>query len=182
MMLTASLLLYLNELKNPHRKLSVQIRAFNDGLAFRYIFPDQKEILCLLKQEFTCFRLLAIPNVHALVLPDYHSSHEGNYLHRLFRQSAERQPDRYACSVGISGQYLYGNYGSCLVGLCRNVSDQIRIRFMFKSFSVAWKFRYAVKAVLAARKSLACDINQQRTGTISGIEPDHRSCTALQIK
>ncbi len=24
--------------------------------------------------------------MHALVLPDYHSSHEGNYIHRQFRQ------------------------------------------------------------------------------------------------
>ncbi len=83
------LTLYVIELKSPQRKVGIQVRAFNDGLAFRYLFASPKEDSLMIRQERTTFQISGDPRVHALVLPDYHSSHEGNYLHRQFRQLPE---------------------------------------------------------------------------------------------
>ena len=80
------LTLYLTELKSPKRKVGIQIRAFNDGLAFRYLFPETKNDSLLIMQERSSFQISGDPRVHALVLPNYHSSHEGDYIHRQFRQ------------------------------------------------------------------------------------------------
>ena len=77
--------IYLVESNSPNRKILLQVRAFNDGIAFRYIFPGSGSEL-LITQERSAFQISGNPRVHALVLPDYHSSHEGNYLHRFYRE------------------------------------------------------------------------------------------------
>jgi alpha-glucosidase len=43
----------------------------------------------MIMREHSSFKINGDPSVHALVLPDYHSSHEGNYLHRNFRDLPE---------------------------------------------------------------------------------------------
>jgi len=74
--------LFLKETKTPGRLIVLQVRAFDDGLAFRYLFPKEKEDSVFIVQEKTRFQIAGNPAVHALVLPDYYSSHEGNYLRR----------------------------------------------------------------------------------------------------
>jgi alpha-glucosidase len=76
--------LFLRETNAPARKLILQVRAFDDGLAFRYRFPGAEGDSLFLMQEKSGFQIAGNPSVHALILPDYHSSHEGNYLHRPY--------------------------------------------------------------------------------------------------
>jgi alpha-glucosidase len=76
-------------LGGPKRKIGVQVRAFDDGLAFRYLFPGMSGDSLMLVQEHTWFQIYGDPRVHALVLPDYHTSHEGNYLRRQYRKLPE---------------------------------------------------------------------------------------------
>jgi alpha-glucosidase len=78
--------IYLRETGKPRRKLVIQVRAFNDGLAFRYVFPKSGNDSLVIRQERSVFQIAANPLVHALVLEDYKSSHEGNYLRRPYRQ------------------------------------------------------------------------------------------------
>ncbi len=74
------LVLPLEEKKAPYRKLRLVVRAFNDGLAFRYEFPQQTAWPSLeLTSEDTRFRLVGNPQVKALLLPNFTSSHEGEY-------------------------------------------------------------------------------------------------------
>jgi len=62
------------------KKINLVVRAFNDGLAFRYEFPGQKNWPSfVLTDERTTFRLAGNPLVHTLFLPSYTSSHEGKY-------------------------------------------------------------------------------------------------------
>ncbi len=77
--------IYLVELNSPKRKILLQIRAFDDGVAFRYLFPGSGGEL-LIMQERTIFQISGNPRVHALVLPDYYSSHEGNYIRRVYQE------------------------------------------------------------------------------------------------
>jgi len=70
----------LEETLSPYRKINFIVRAFDDGLAFRYQIPQQKNWSNFtLLDENTTFKLSGDPIVHTLLLPNYTSSHEGYY-------------------------------------------------------------------------------------------------------
>ena len=65
---------------NKNYKFNIEVRVFNDGVAFRYLFPkrnDRPSITVL--DEITQFRFTADPVVKALLLPNFTTSHEGLY-------------------------------------------------------------------------------------------------------
>lgn len=73
-------LIPLQETSAPHRQINLRARMFNDGLAFRYEYPEQPDWPSyILTNEQTEFRLAANPIVHTLFLPNFTSSHEGRY-------------------------------------------------------------------------------------------------------
>ena len=74
------LMLPLREKASPFREVRLVVRAFNDGLAFRYEFPQQQNMSSLkLTAENTGFRLKGDPTIRALLFPNFTSSHEGEY-------------------------------------------------------------------------------------------------------
>ncbi len=74
------LTLPLEETISPFRKINIVVRAFDDGIAFRYQFPQQKNRASYtLLDENTTFKLTGDPVAHTLFLPNYTSSHEGPY-------------------------------------------------------------------------------------------------------
>jgi alpha-glucosidase len=76
-----SLLLRTAENDEPHRSLEIEARAYNDGVAFRYVLPEQSAIKELrLKQEDTEFRISTDATTWALALPNYRSSYESEYV------------------------------------------------------------------------------------------------------
>jgi alpha-glucosidase len=69
----------LEEITAPFRKINIEVKVFDDGLAFRYNFPLQNKISFTLLDENTSFKLNGDPVTKALILPNYTSSHEGFY-------------------------------------------------------------------------------------------------------
>lgn len=69
------------EIAGTHpRKVNIRVKAFNDGLAFRYEIPVQPGWPMMeLTEEHSQFRLASNPLAHALFLPNYTTSHEGEY-------------------------------------------------------------------------------------------------------
>jgi alpha-glucosidase len=67
-------------LKGTTYHLNIEVKAFNDGLAFRYVFPTQpgKKNYVLLDEQ-TSFNVNGNPLVKALLLPGFTTSHEGLY-------------------------------------------------------------------------------------------------------
>jgi alpha-glucosidase len=67
-------------LKGATYHLNIEVKAFNDGLAFRYVFPTQpgKKNYVLLDEQ-TTFNINGNPVVKALLLPGFTTSHEGLY-------------------------------------------------------------------------------------------------------
>ncbi|MEJ7586282.1 MAG: glycoside hydrolase family 97 protein [Ferruginibacter sp.] len=62
------------------KKVNIVIRVFNDGVAFRYEFPAQKNWLAYsLKEELTTFNLAQDPTVLTLFRENFITSHEGYY-------------------------------------------------------------------------------------------------------
>lgn len=70
----------LEETVAPKRKINIVARVFDDGVAFRYVYPQQNDWSnYTLLDENTTFKLAGDPVAHALFLPNYTSSHEGFY-------------------------------------------------------------------------------------------------------
>ena len=70
----------LQEPQGRHRRITLVVRLYNDGLAFRWIFPAQANWPSYqLLAEHTCFRTAGDPIIHASFLPNYTTSHEGRY-------------------------------------------------------------------------------------------------------
>ena len=70
----------LKEKLAPERKINLVVRAYNDGLAFRYEFPEQKNWTSFsLTDENTSFNIVGNPTLLTMFLPNYLSSHEGLY-------------------------------------------------------------------------------------------------------
>ena len=62
------------------RKINLVARAYDDAIAFRYEFPQQtKWTSYTLTEESTHFNLAGNPSVRTLFLPNYTTSHEGEY-------------------------------------------------------------------------------------------------------
>ena len=75
----------LEEIAVPFRKINFVVRAFNDGIAFRYEFPQQQNWSSFsLTDEHTTFNLAGNPNILTLLLPNYTTSHEGEYSNMYF--------------------------------------------------------------------------------------------------
>jgi alpha-glucosidase len=68
--------------ENPPRgrKLTIEARAYDDGIAFRYIVPDQPQIKELrLVNERTEFQFAREATAYPLVLANFRTSYEDNY-------------------------------------------------------------------------------------------------------
>lgn len=68
------------ERAGSHRKINLVVRAYDEGVAFRYEFPEQagwKNFT--LTNEQTTFRLAGNPTLHTLFRPNFITSHEGIY-------------------------------------------------------------------------------------------------------
>ena len=77
------------DLQEPrrHRRLTLLVRAYNEGVAFRWVFPSQPgwkqyELLA----ENTEFRFVGDPFLQASYLPGYTTSHEGRYTRLPFHE------------------------------------------------------------------------------------------------
>lgn len=69
------------------RKVNFVVRVFNDGVAFRYVFPGQVGWSSYqLTDENSSFRLVGDPVLMASFLPGFTTSHEGLYTRVPFSQ------------------------------------------------------------------------------------------------
>jgi alpha-glucosidase len=95
------LLVHAKEPGEDHRRLDVEFRAYNGGVALRYIVPQQDALAELhLKQEDTEFRLSTDATDWLLALPNYRSSYESEYV-KLPTTALSNQG-------GVSSSFLIG--------------------------------------------------------------------------
>ncbi len=65
------------------RKLSVEVRAYDDGVAFRYILPEQSALKDVrIEHELTQFRYSKDATLYPLILDGFQSSYEDEYQMR----------------------------------------------------------------------------------------------------
>ena len=76
-----SLRVELEENAPPGRKLEMEARAYDDAVAFRYVVPEQPALHDFrLAKEGTEFRISKDPFIYALVLPNYRSMYESEFI------------------------------------------------------------------------------------------------------
>ena len=76
-----ALRLDLEEPSPPNRKLTMEARAYDDAVAFRYAVPEQRALRGFhLTKEHTEFRIAKDPTVWALILPNFRSMYESEFL------------------------------------------------------------------------------------------------------
>jgi alpha-glucosidase len=69
------------EQKGSRRRIDIEIRVFNDGVAYRYVIPEQGNWASTINitDEPNTFNLTQNPKVTALLRENYTTSHEGIY-------------------------------------------------------------------------------------------------------
>lgn len=82
----------LQETSAPGRLVNLTVRAYNDGVAFRYEFPEQKNWSSyVMYDEKTQFNLNGNPMALVMYLPGYVNSHEGIYNHIRYNKIASKR-------------------------------------------------------------------------------------------
>ena len=96
-----SLTLHVAEPAGTHRTMTIEARAYNSGIAFRYVLEKQDAFSDFkLKQEDTEFKLSTDATDWLLALPNYRSSYESEYV-KLPTSALSNQG-------GVSSTFLIG--------------------------------------------------------------------------
>ena len=89
--LSKEVVIHLEETAAPFRKINLVVRAFNDGIAFRYEFPEQPNWKSyVMYDENTAFNVVDNPKFLGMYLPSYQTSHEATYSHVKYEEIKER--------------------------------------------------------------------------------------------
>lgn len=89
--LSKEVVIPLEETTSPFRKINLVVRAFNDGIAFRYEFPEQPNWKSyVMYDENTAFNVVDNPKFLGMYLPSYQTSHEATYSHVKYEEIKER--------------------------------------------------------------------------------------------
>lgn len=65
----------------PNRQFDLVFRAYDDGIAFRYLFPQQTGLTdFIITSENSCFTFTGNPKAYALPLGKFTTSYENNYV------------------------------------------------------------------------------------------------------
>lgn len=89
--LSKEVVIPLEETTAPFRKINLVVRAFNDGIAFRYEFPEQPNWKSyIMYDENTAFNVVDNPKFLGMYLPSYQTSHEATYSHVKYEEIKER--------------------------------------------------------------------------------------------
>lgn len=89
--LSKEVIIPLEETTTPFRKINLVVRAFNDGIAFRYEFPEQPNWKSyVMYAENTTFNVMDNPKLLGMYLPSYQTSHEATYSHVKYEEIKEQ--------------------------------------------------------------------------------------------
>lgn len=89
--LSKEVVIPLEETTAPFRKINLVVRAFNDGIAFRYEFPEQPNWKSyVMYDENTAFNVVDNPKFLGMYLPSYQTSYEATYSHVKYEEIKER--------------------------------------------------------------------------------------------
>jgi alpha-glucosidase len=96
-----SLRLELGETEGMRRRMTIEARAYDDAVAFRYVVPEQRTVRDFeLTKETTEFRISKDATTYALELPNFRSMYESEFVKLPISAFANRG--------GVAGAFLIG--------------------------------------------------------------------------
>lgn len=96
-----ALRLDLDEPSGRERKLTIEARAYDDAIAFRYVVPEQRPLSEFrLAKESTEFRISEDATAYALELPNFRSMYESEYI--------KLPISAFANQGGVASKFLIG--------------------------------------------------------------------------
>lgn len=111
------LIVPLHEEQHPGRRIDLAVRVFDDGVAFRYEFPEQPGWNgYIMYEERTGFRPAGNPTALFMYMPGYINTHEGRYTHTGYDRI---EPDRLI-EMPLTLEYPGGPYVSITEAALRN--------------------------------------------------------------
>ena len=178
-----TLTLDLEETRTPGRRLTLEARAYNDGVAFRYVLPEQatlKEVR--ISGERTEFQLAKESTTYPLMLPGFHSPYEDDYHTLPVSGIHAGLPDRSAAARGTAGRGVGRYHRSRYRKLRRHVS---RSQCARRAFAVCEAGAFHGRAWDCGANSdpdalaVACDHARRAAGAADGIEHCDESQSAF---
>lgn len=115
----------LQEKEAPGRLINLVVRAFNDGVAFRYEFPEQEGWNSyVMYDEKTQFRLNGNPMALLMYLPGYINTHEGVYTHTEYDKIAKKR----LIDMPVTLEFDNGIYMSITEAAVRNYAGMYLVK------------------------------------------------------
>ncbi|MEY8722152.1 glycoside hydrolase family 97 protein [Bacteroides stercorirosoris] len=115
----------LQEKEAPGRLINLVVRAFNDGVAFRYEFPEQEGWNSyVMYDEKTQFRLNGNPMALLMYLPGYINTHEGVYTHTEYDKIAKKR----LIEMPVTLEFDNGIYMSITEAAVRNYAGMYLVK------------------------------------------------------
>ncbi|MBV3635351.1 glycoside hydrolase family 97 protein [Bacteroides cellulosilyticus] len=115
----------LQEKEAPGRLINLVVRAFNDGVAFRYEFPEQEGWNSyVMYDEKTQFRLNDNPMALLMYLPGYINTHEGVYTHTEYDKIAKKR----LIEMPVTLEFDNGIYMSITEAAVRNYAGMYLVK------------------------------------------------------
>lgn len=115
----------LQEKEAPGRLINLVVWAFNDGVAFRYEFPEQEGWNSyVMYDEKTQFRLNGNPMALLMYLPGYINTHEGVYTHTEYDKIAKKR----LIEMPVTLEFDNGIYMSITEAAVRNYAGMYLVK------------------------------------------------------
>ena len=115
----------LQEKEAPGRLINLVVRAFNDGVAFRYEFPEQEGWNSyVMYDEKTQFRLNGNPMALLMYLPGYINTHEEVYTHTEYDKIAKKR----LIEMPVTLEFDNGIYMSITEAAVRNYAGMYLVK------------------------------------------------------
>lgn len=151
------LTLTLEEVKGPKRRLGLVVRAYDEGVAFRYVIPQQSAFHAFsVKEELTEFRFDGDPLAWLTVYDRHENSHENIYSHRSIRSVDEKQVVGFPAVVELP---------NCRAAICEAALSKWAGMFLTVPLTQVPRSATAFKVALSPAPGAA------RTGLTAGVTP-----------
>lgn len=95
----------LEEKKFPGRSLNLEIRAYNDGIAFRYIFPDESNLTRIIMDERTSFNFAGDHTCWAADYQVYDSHQESEFVEKKLSNITEEAVTGLPITIAVDDEY-----------------------------------------------------------------------------
>jgi alpha-glucosidase len=174
-----SVTVHLTDAEDPGRSLIIEARAYNSGVAFRYVLPEGSgDRHFELQDEHTEFNFVEDASTWALVLPNFRSAFESEYLPLHISAFGTQGGEPAKTLIGLPLLTHSPGLGWLAITEADLEGDAVLYLTNDRSRDLPGEGRFRIESVLAPRFT---DIPSYPTVAVVGSPPWHSSWHVLQV-